>query len=242
MLQQERVTVIVPTYHHAQLLRQTLLSILNQTVPLKVIIVPVLEDKETLSELEHLNECLCGFGNVAYIVSEKADPFIQMQLGLYNVDTEYFSVFGSDDVMLPNMVERMLELADQSKEENVIVGLSFAYTNEKLTITSLHKMGPFSFNRMMKGSCIPDIALVKTKYAKLVGGFNDGHDWGYLSHFAFYHRLLKQTNPTVILSPEVGFLYRQLPNSRHAVRYATKEGIKIHRGKMREIARYYWGC
>ena len=47
-----RVTVIVPTYHHAQLLRQTLLSIFNSTVPVKIIIVPVLDDLPTIDDLQ----------------------------------------------------------------------------------------------------------------------------------------------------------------------------------------------
>jgi len=95
---------------------------------------------------------------------------------------------------------------------------------------------------MMKGSVIPDSALVKTKNVRLVGGFtNGGGDFGYLSHFAMFHRLIKLQGTKVILRPEVGCLYRQLPNSRHSQRYSTPEAIKIHRSKMKEVARYYWG-
>ena len=35
----------------------------------------------------------------------KPSVFDQMQLGLDNVDTEFFTVFGSDDFMMPNMIE-----------------------------------------------------------------------------------------------------------------------------------------
>ena len=239
----ERATVIVPTYKHQDYLRCCLLSILNSSVPVEVIIVPVLSDQPTLEEIEHLNEVLAQFDRkVEVIASQKADVFHQLQLGLDNVETEYFSVMGSDDCMLPNMMERMLSLADDSKADNPIVGLSYAFTDEHLNITSIHKVRPFSHRRMMKGSVIPDFSLVKTQNARLVGGFlNGGPNFDYLNHYAFFHRLIKLQGTQVILSPDLGCLYRQLPNSRHSARYSSPEAIKIHRAKMREIARYYWG-
>jgi len=239
----ERATVIVPTYQHQDYLRCSVLSILNSSVPVDVIIVPVLSDQPTLEELGHLNEVLAQFDRkVEVIASQKADVFHQLQLGLDNVETEYFCVMGSDDCMLPNMMETMLSLADESKVENPIVGLSIAITDEHLNITSIHTLEPFSLRRMMKGSIIPDSALVKTEKVRSVGGFTNGaRDFGYLSHFAMFHRLLKLQGTRVILRPEVGCLYRQLPGSRHSQRYSTREAIKIHRAKMREIAQFYGG-
>lgn len=242
----ERATVIVPTYKHQDYLRCSVLSILNSTIPVEVIIVPVLSDQPTLEELEHLNEELCGIGwEVKIIPSEKADVFHQMQIGLDNVQTEFFTVIGSDDFMLPNTIRKMLEIAVLSNVKNPIVGLSHAITDEHLNVTRIERLRPFSFRRMMKGkSVIPDAALVKTDNVRQVDGFHTNGwapDYGYLSHYAMYHRLIKLPDTQVILRPEIGLFYRQLPNSRHAVRYSTKEGIKIHRSKMKQVARYYWG-
>ena len=238
----ERATVIVPTYKHQDYLRCSILSILNSSIPVEVIIVPVLSDQPTLEEIEHLNEVLAQFDRkVEIIVSQKADVFHQLQLGLDNVKTEYFCVMGSDDCVLPNMVEKMLSLADESKAENPIVGLSIAFTDAKLNITSIHELEPFSLKHMMKGQgVIPDSSLVKTEKVRSVGGFtNGGRDFGYLSHFAMFHRLVKLPGTQVILSPEIGCLYRQLPTSRHLTRYSTPEGIRLHRKRAKEVARYY---
>lgn len=239
-----KATVIVPTYKHQDYLRCSILSILNSNVPVELIIVPVLSDQPTLEELEHLNELLVGFDRkVTIIPSEKPDVFHQLQLGLDNVETEYFCVMGSDDFMLPNMCQTMLKIADESKVENPIVGLSIAFTDEHLNITSIHRVKPFSLKHMMRGKgVIPDSSLVKTEKVRLVGGFtNGGPDFGYLSHFAMFHRLIKLQGTQVILRPEVGCLYRQLPNSRHLIRYSTPEGIRQHRMKAREVADYYRG-
>ena len=238
----ERVTVIVPTYKHQDYLRCSILSILNSTIPVEVIIVPVLSDQPTLEEIEHLNEVLAQFDRkVSIIASEKADVFAQTQLGLDNVQTEYFIKFDSDDFMLPNMIQRALSLADESKADNPMVGLSYAFTDENLNVASIHRLKPFSYNRMMRGrGVIPDQSLLKTKYVRSVGGFTKGgRDFGYLNHFAMYHRLVKLQETKVILSPEIGWLYRQLPKSRHSTRYSTPEGIRLHRRRARECADYY---
>ncbi len=236
----ERVTVIVPTYKHQDYLRCSILSILNSTIPVEVIIVPVASDKPTLEELDRLKGSFDG--RVSIIVSDKADPFYQMQIALDNMETEFFTIIGSDDFMLPNAVRRMLEIAVWSNAVNPVVGLSYALTDSNLNITSIHTISPFSLSRMMRGSIIPDTALVKTQNARFVGGFlNSGRDFGYLNHYAFYNRLIKLQGTQVILSPDIGCLYRQLPGSRHSQRYHNAEAIRIHKAKLREVARYYWG-
>ena len=236
-----KVTVIVPTYRHQDYLRCSILSILNSTIPVEVIIVPVSSDQATMDELGRLRGIFESLGRVRVFVSDKADPFYQMQLGLDECETEFFTVIGSDDFMLPNAIRRMLDIAVWSNTANPVVGLSYALTDPNLNITSINTIKPFSLSRMMKGSVIPDTALVKTQNARLIGGFlNGGPNFDYLNHYAFFHRLIKMQGTQVILSQDIGCLYRQLPNSRHAQRYSTKEAIKIHRAKMREVARYYW--
>jgi glycosyltransferase involved in cell wall biosynthesis len=236
-----RVTVIVPTYQHQEYLRCSVLSILNSTIPVEVIVVPVKDDRESIDELDRLRKAWPD-ANIRVIVSDKADPFYQMQLGLDNCQTEFFTIIGSDDFMLPNAVRRMLEIAVWSNATNPVVALSYALTDANLNITSIETVKPFSLSRMMKCSIIPDTALVKTQNARLVGGFlNGGPDFGYLNHYAFFNRLIKLPGTQVILSPDIGCLYRQLPGSRHSQRYVNAEAIRIHKGKVREVARYYWG-
>lgn len=237
-----KVSVIMPTYEHSEYLRLAVYSAMNQTVPVKVIVVPVKDDEATITLMRRMNhQASINFepSEIQWIAAEKPNVFDQMQLGLDHVDTEYFVVFGSDDFMLPNMIERMLHYADNFR--NPIIGLSFAMTDENLTITGYHYNQPFNLKKQMKGSYIPDIALVRTEKAREVGGFTkSGKDYNYLSHFAFYHRLLKLGNAGVVLSKELGFLYRQLPKSRHNLRYQHKGHIKIHRERMRMTAKQIW--
>lgn len=237
------VTVVMPTYEHSEYLRLAAFSVLGQTVPVKLIVVPVQSDEPTINLMRKLNhQASINFdpSEIKWIAADRPDVFGQMQLGLEAVDTPYFCVFGSDDFMLPNMIASLLRYADC--KPNPIVSPSFALTDEHLTIQSFHYNKPFNLAKQMKGSYIPDISLVKTSEAMKVGGFTKAdRDWGYLNHFAFYHRLLKREKCEVVMTRNIGFLYRQLAKSRHSQRYKDKKDIKIHREKMRMIARHYWG-
>jgi len=238
-----KVTVVMPTYQHSQYLHLSVFSVMGQSVPVKLIVVPVKDDEESIRVIHNLMRSVpMTFypSEMRWVAADKPDVFGQMQQGLDLVDTEYFTVFGSDDFMLPNMVQRMLFHAKGI--ENPVVALSYATTYEDLTIKAVHYNKPFKLSKQMKGSYIPDICLVKTKYAREVGGFTkSGTDYGYLNHFAFYHRLLRLDDCEVELSRDIGFLYRQVPSSRHAQRYKTKQDINLHKEKMKMIAKHYWG-
>ena len=238
-----KVTVIMPTYQHAKYLPISVFSIMGQSVPVKLIVIPVKDDYDSIKAIRKLMQrAAMTFepSDMRWEAADKPDMFVQMQLGLDLVDTEYFCVFGSDDFMLPNMIESLEFHASGLKHP--IIAPSYAVTDENLTIQSFHYNKPFKLSRQMKGSYIPDIALVRTEDARLVGGFTKGDlTWDYLNHFAFYHRLLKQNDCEVKLVTDLGFLYRQLPSSRHVQRYKGKPDIRIHREKMKMIAKHYWG-
>jgi len=234
--------VIVPTYQHQDYLRCSILSILNSTIPVEVIIVPVLSDNSTRDEICHLNEELCCIDRkVTIILSEKADVFAQMQLGLNDVKTEFLFFLGSDDAILPSMAQRMLEVAERSGSPNPIVGMSCLLTDENLNVGEPKRLREFDLSTEMHRSMIPDNSLVRTDSMRKVGGFFDGgRDWGYLNHYALWLRMLKIPDTKVFLLPEIGWLYRQTGNNRSIKRYDTRKKLKDHHKRQRELARYYY--
>jgi len=237
----ERVTVIVPTYQHQDYLRYSVISILNQTIPIKLIVVPVASDVPTIQALGHLSQILSQFDRTfTTLEADKPDVFGQMQLGIDHVDTEYFFFLGSDDIALPHMAEKMLSKADDLGVANPIVGMSCAKADETFNITSLSRAKPFKEGNMRKGSYIPDNALVKLESVQKVGALiRSGVDWGYANHYAMYLRLLRLEGTEVYLFPEIGWIYRELPNSRHIQRYKTRADLRNHRKLMREVWDYY---
>jgi glycosyltransferase involved in cell wall biosynthesis len=237
-----RVTVCIPTYLHSVYLRTCILSVANQTVPVKVIVVPVRSDQETMKVLEKLWAEVDGLGvHMRIVPSLVPDVFRQMQLGLDQVDTEFMFFLGSDDAILPNMAQRMLEVAEKSERTNPIVGMSCLLTDENLNPRESRILHEFDLSTQMHRSCIPDNALVRTESMRKVGGFSDGRmDWGYLNHYALWLRMLKIPDTEVFLLPEIGWLYRQTGDNRSLKRYDTRKKLREHHRRQREVAGFYF--
>ena len=239
---QSEITAVVPTYLHSVYLRTCLLSIANQTVPCKIIVVPVESDIDTLNVLENLWGELVSLGVEGKVVLSKvADPFRQMQLGLDEVDTEFMFFLGSDDAILPNYLERMLDVALGSECQNPIVGMSCLLTDENLNPKESKILPDFDLSTLMHRSFIPDNSLVKTEMLRRVGGFYDGgRDWGYLNHYALWLRMLKIPDTKVELLKEIGWLYRQTGTNRSITRYDTRKKLREHHKRQGELARFYF--
>jgi glycosyltransferase involved in cell wall biosynthesis len=242
VLSDPRATVVVPTFHHAPYLRTCLLSIASSTTPVKIIVVPVAEDKDTIEGLNRLKVQVEALGApIRIVVSDVADVFKQMQLGLDYVDTEYLLFLGSDDAILPCMAQRMLEVAERSGSPNPIVALSCLLTDENLNPRETRRLTEFDLSTQMHRSCIPDNALVKTEMLRRCGGFYDGHrDWDYLNHYALWLRMLKLPDTKVMLLPEIGWLYRQTGDNRSIKRYDTRKKLREHHKRQREVAEFYF--
>jgi len=237
-----RITVCIPTYLHSVYLRTCVLSVANQTIPVKIIVVPVRSDQETMNVLEKLWAEVDGLGvHMRIVPSLVPDVFRQMQLGLDQVETEFMFFLGSDDAILPSMAQRMLEVAESSGSLNPIVGMSCILTDENLNAKETRRLSEFDLSTQMHRSCIPDNALVRTESMRNVGGFCDGRrDWGYLNHYALWLRMLKIPDTKVFLLPEIGWLYRQTGTNRSIKRYDTRKKLREHHKRQREVAEFYF--
>jgi hypothetical protein len=236
------ITAVVPSYHHSRYLRSCLLSVASSTIPVKIIIVPVAEDTETIEELDRLKPQVEALGTpIRIVISDVADVFRQMQLGLDQVEAEFMFFLGSDDAILPSMAQRMLEVAESSGSANPIVGMSCILTDENLNAKETRRLSEFDLSTQMHRSCIPDNSLVKTESLRQVGGLYDGRrDWGYMNHYALWLRMLKIPDTKVFLLPEIGWLYRQTGTNRSIKRYDTRKKLREHHRRQRELAKFYF--
>ena len=175
------------------------------------------------------------------LVSDVANPFRQMQIGLDHVDSEYLCFLGSDDAILPNYLERMLDVALGSECQNPIVGMSCILTDENLNAKETKRLHEFDFSEEMHRSMIPDNSLVRTESMRRAGGFFDGgKDWGYLNHYALWLRMLKIPDTKVFLLPDIGWLYRQTGTNRSIKRYDTRRKLREHHRRQREVVKFYF--
>ena len=106
------ITTIIPTYKRPNLLRRAILSVLNQTYDnFQVCVYDNASGDETKKIVEKLSQ---NDSRIKYFCHEQNIGVEKnLQFGLNNVTTKYFSFLSDDDYLLPNFykttVEKFLE-------------------------------------------------------------------------------------------------------------------------------------
>jgi glycosyltransferase involved in cell wall biosynthesis len=103
------VSVVVPTYNRAELLQQTIQSILAQTVPaLEVILV---DDGST----DHTPEVCAGFGeSIRYLRQENQGLSMARNTGIQAARGDWIAFCDSDDLWRPRKLEVQLAALDST--------------------------------------------------------------------------------------------------------------------------------
>lgn len=110
-----RITIVTPTYNRADLIGETVKSIINQTLQsLRYIIVDDGSSDNTVDVISQFGDAL------EYVSHENRGEAFSTTRGWQMADTEYFAMVSSDDPMLPNWLERAIAFMDQ--HPNVLVG------------------------------------------------------------------------------------------------------------------------
>jgi len=171
------ITVVVPTFQRAPLLRQCLQSIVAQwTVDDRIIVV---NDGST----DDTEQVARAFGARVSVLTRKNGGFSRAANdGLANVTTEYLWTFGDDDVMLPGAMERMRAVLDRDADLEFCVGPWQRARREHLTadpigygalqpIPELSERGAlpllFESNYLNGGGM-----LTRTRMLRALGGFD----------------------------------------------------------------------
>lgn len=107
-----KVSVIIPTYNRAELLRSAIESARNQTF--KDLEIIVSDDKST----DHTREVVESFKDprIKYVLNEgKKGPSATRNTAILVSEGEYIAFLDDDDEWLPDKLQRQVELLDQSQ-------------------------------------------------------------------------------------------------------------------------------
>jgi glycosyltransferase involved in cell wall biosynthesis len=103
-----RVSVVVPIYNRAELIKETVESVLSQTVPVHEIIV--VDDGSTDSTCERVR----AYGNrVVLLHQDHCGSAAARNRGLARATGEWIAFLDSDDVWAPPKIERQLQYLDR---------------------------------------------------------------------------------------------------------------------------------
>lgn len=122
-------TIVVPTYNRADLIAQTLQSLLNQTYPHYEIIV--VDDGST----DHTKEVVQAFvgDKLRYIKKQNAERAAARNFGASLAKGDYVNFFDSDDIALPNHLSEAVALLKVHPEAAWFhLGFAWAYPNKQI--------------------------------------------------------------------------------------------------------------
>ncbi len=111
-----KVTVIIPTYNRAHLIKDAVESVLNQTYQDFELIV--IDDGST----DNSKEVLIGYKDkLRYIYQDNQGRSSARNLGIRLAKGEYIAFLDSDDVWFPNKLERQVPILESASPDVVLV-------------------------------------------------------------------------------------------------------------------------
>lgn len=118
------ITVLVPSYNHAPFVERTLRSIFAQTLPPKKLLV--IDDGSKDNSVEIIKQILqdCPFEN-EFIARENRGLCATLNEGFEKTEGEFFAYLGSDDLWLPEFLEKQIALLNQKNSAVLAYGHAF---------------------------------------------------------------------------------------------------------------------
>lgn len=162
------VSIVTPSYNQGQFLKRTIESVLNQTYPNIEYIV--IDGGSTDGSADTLR----SYGDRFEWISEpdrgQADA---INKGFARSRGEIRAYLNSDDVLLPDAVEKAVAHFQQHPDCDLVYGRAY-YIDEQDQITGMYNTAAYSFGRLMKDCCIcQPAAFWRTRIAKKIDPFND---------------------------------------------------------------------
>ena len=137
-----QITVVVPSYNHYEFVGQTLRSIFKQTLAPEELIV--IDDGSTDNSPQVLESVLkeCPFP-CELLIRENRGLCRTLNEALDRSKGEYFAYLGSDDLWLPNFLQRRLELLQGNSAAVLVYGRLFSIDKDNEIIGEAFNFYPF---------------------------------------------------------------------------------------------------
>lgn len=184
-----KISVVIPTYNRANLLRDAILSVLNQSYPnFELIIVNDYSSDNTKKIIKEFKD-----QRIVYLKHNKnRGVAAACNTGIKNAKGEYILILNDDDLMVSCALEKFFEKFKQNNFKNLggIYGWSW-WINDKgktLRVTNFKKSG-YIFNEILKKQVFTNL-LIKKEVFDQIGLYDEN----LLSNedFDFYLKMAKE--------------------------------------------------
>ncbi|WP_053360606.1 CDP-glycerol glycerophosphotransferase family protein [Bacillus sp. FJAT-27251] len=134
-LQNVKISVITPVFNVEEYIKETLDSLISQT--LKDIEIIMIDDGSSDRSPEIIEEYALKYHNIVFIKQENAGPGQARNNGLEVARGEYISFLDSDDILPSDALESMYNAAKDQKAD-VIIGMSLSFNKNETWFIGSH--------------------------------------------------------------------------------------------------------
>jgi len=153
-----KVSVIIPTYNSAQFITETLESVFAQTY--KDYEVIVVDDGSTDNTKEVLKPYM---SKIRYIYKENGGPASARNVGIKNAQGEYIAFLDSDDLWLPEKLEKQVEYFKSDPDVALVFSDCISFGDEELIRKRKRKYKGDVFLHLLRENFIPTLTVIAKK-------------------------------------------------------------------------------
>lgn len=203
-----KVSIIIPVFNGANYLKEAIESALNQTY--KNIEIIVVNDGS--NDNDKTEKIALSFGKkVRYLKKENGGVASALNLGIQNMDGEYFSWLSHDDLYEPTKVENQIKILSTLKDSKTIICCRYKVVNKDLKYIQENSFGKekdrliypavkYLLNGYVHGCCL---LIHKDNFAR-VGNFNEALKT--TQDFDLWFRMLR--GESIYFNDEIGVISR----------------------------------
>lgn len=227
-MKEKLVSVIIPTYNRADLITETIESILAQTYGnIEIIVVDDGSTDETFAVVKRIKA-----SRLKYIkTSNSGRPAIPRNIGFGVSCGEYIAFLDSDDIWLPDKIKRQMEIFEKMPE----VGLVFCQCNffgKEYYENRIFPLKAYSgnvFEKIIMGNFVPTVsALCRRTALQEVGLFDESLNLRAFEDYELWMRMAYKHHFYFIGEPLC--LFRM-----HAQNILGTDNLKSHLGAFRAL-------
>lgn len=178
------VSIVTPSYNQGRFLQRTIESVLRQNYSKTEYVVIDGGSKDESSEI------LKSYGDRFFWVSEPDNGQTHaINKGLSRLNGEIFAYLNSDDVLLPQAIEKVVRFFQQHPECDMVYGNAF-YIDENDKVIGTYKTADYSFDRLVQDCMICQPATFwRRQVTEKIGLFDESLN--YAMDYDYWLRMAK---------------------------------------------------
>lgn len=201
------VTVIIPTYNRANLIKETINSVLNQTHQnFEILIIDDGSVDNTKAVVQSIKD-----DRIKYYWQEHSGlPAIARNKGLNIAKGEFIAFLDSDDIWFPQKLEKQIEIIEKNPDILLIStnGITFP-SKYPFMFLSIKEDKRISFRLLLKGNFVKNSSvLMKKSVIDAIGLLDENFQLKAMEDYDYWLRLLKYKDKSILILKEILIKYR----------------------------------